>query len=130
MPVSTQVPEPFLTSEVAPVPLLVIWAASVLLSAFEPVSVIVRAALVPTRAMAAVLLRVRAPEPEASSEPPLVPIVKPRLLLTAVPVYCSVPASITRLAAAFVDWPMPLAVPPLTRTLVLRMPPLIVVVPV
>ena len=130
VPESTQVPDPFLTSEVAPVPLSTSGAASVLLPVLVPVRVSVRAVLLPEVAMAAVLLRVSAPEPEASSVAPLVPTVKPRLLLTAVPVYCSVPPLMTRLAAAFVDWPMPLAAPPLASRPVLRMPPLTVVVPV
>ena len=128
--VSTQVPEPSLTSEVAPVPLLPMSAASVLLPVFVPVSVRVRAVFVPVNAMAAVLLRVRAPEPEASSVAPLVPVVKPRSLLAVEPVYCSVPPLMTRLAAAFDDWPMLLAEPPLASRLVLRMPPFIAVAPV
>ena len=65
VPVSTQVPEPFFTSDVAPVPLSVTWAASVLLPVFVPVSVSVRAVFVPARPIAFVALKVRAPEPEA-----------------------------------------------------------------
>ena len=122
-------PAPDFTSDVAPVPLLPINAASVLLPVLEPVSVSVRAVFEPVSVMAAVLLNVIAPEPEASSDPLLVPSVNWRSVLAPVPVYCSVPPLITRFAAAFVDWPMPLATPPLASVAALSTPPLIVVMP-
>ena len=56
VPVSTQVPAPDFTSDVRPVPLFVINAASVLLSVFEPVSVSVRAVFAPASVTAEVLL--------------------------------------------------------------------------
>ena len=129
-PVSTQVPAPDFTSDVSPVPLLPINAASVLLPVFEPVSVRVRAVFEPASVTAEVLLYVIAPEPDASSVEPLVPAVNCRSVVPLPPVYRSEPPLITRLAAPFVDWPIPLAAPPLASVATLSTPLLIVVAPV
>ncbi len=87
--------------------------ASVLLPVLLPVRVNVRAVFVPLRTSEPVLVKSTAPLPEASSVPPLVPMVNKRSVLWAEPVYCSVPPLITRLAAALVEIPRPLAVPTL-----------------
>ena len=128
-PVSTQVPAPDFTSDVSPVPLLPINAASVLLPVFEPLSVSVRAVFVPASVTAEVLLYVIAPKPEASSVAPLVPAVNCRSVVPVPPVYRSEPPLITRLAAALVEAPMPLATPPLASVATPSTPPLIVVIP-
>ena len=75
--VSTQVPEPFLTIEVAPVPLLPMSPASVLSPVFVPVRVRVRALFVHARAMPAVLVHVRTTDPVTVGRAPSVPFGKP-----------------------------------------------------
>ena len=78
-----------------------------------------------------VLVKVSATEPEASMVPPaVVPRVKRWSLLAAPPVYWSVPPLRTRLAAALVEAPRLLLLPPFASTLVERMPALTVVGPV
>ena len=77
-----------LARAVAPVPLSVRRAARVLAAVLVPVSVKVRVVSVPVSAMSPVLVNVivLADEPEAPSEPPLVPTVKRRSVVrTAVP---------------------------------------------
>jgi hypothetical protein len=98
---------------------------------FVPVKVSVRAVFEPASVKAVVaLLYVTAPVPDASSVPPLVPSVMLRFVLTVAPVYCSVPPLRMRLTALVVADPIPLAVPPAARLLVLSVPPLMVVLPV
>ena len=92
-------------------------------------SVSVRAPFEPVSVIAAVLVNVIAPEPDASSDPLLVPSVNCRSVDPLVPVYCNAPPLITRLAAAVPDLPMPLATPPLASVVTLSTPLLIVVAP-
>jgi len=80
--------------------------------------------------MVPVLLMVSAPVPEASSVAPLTPMVKRRSVVTVPPVYCSVPPLIIRFAAALVELPMLLTVPPSASVLTASVPPLMVVEPV
>ena len=79
-----------------------------------------------------VFVRFNAPLPDESIvlPPPLLVSVNRRFELEPVPVYFSVPPSSTRLAAAFVDWPISLAVPPSASVPTMSVPPLIVVAPV
>src|SRR5438067_1188973 len=56
--------------------------------------------------------------------------VNARFELIVVPVYCSVPPLSTRLLGALVDCPTPLAVPPSARIATLKLPALMVVLPV
>ena len=122
-------PAPFFTSEVAP-PLLPIAVARVFAPTFVPVSSKVRAPPCPLKPIAPTLLKFTAPAPDASSLPPFVPTEKRRSVLTAAPVYCSVPPFSTKLVAALPDAPMPLAAEPLASVLTLTIPSLIVVLPV
>lgn len=77
------------------------------------------------------LLKTKGPLPEASivALRVLPPILNKRSVLAPPPVYCSVPPSISSLAAALDEAPMPLAEPPLARIPTLSTPPLTVVPP-
>ena len=131
VPVSVHEPVPDLTIDVVPT-LSLMAAASVLAPAFDPVRVSVRG-FVPPKATAPVLEKFTTAAgvvPEASSVAPL-PIVNCRSVAVAVePAYCSVPPPNTRFAAAFDDWPMLLAEPPLASAATVSVPPESVVVPV
>jgi hypothetical protein len=128
-PESTQMPVPFLVSEVAPVPLLPSVEANV--PALEPVSVNVRAVLAPLKTTPPALVKLRVPVPEASIVlPAVVPTVNSRSVLTPPPVYCSVPPFNTRLAAALVEAPILLFALPLARELTESTPPVTEVTPV
>ena len=81
-------------------------------------------AIVPT------LLKVNAPLPEASIVPPLLPMVNNRSVDTSPPVYFNVPPLITSLVAAFDDLPILLSDPPAAKLETLKVPALIVVMPV
>ena len=61
---------------------------------------------------------------------PAVVSVKSRSVVAAGPVYWRVPPASTRFAATLVDAPMPLTLPPIASEETLRMPPMIVVMPV
>ena len=76
------------------------------------------------------LLNVKAPLPDASIEPPLVPTVNNRSVLAALPVYFRVPPLITKLEAEFVDLPILLFDPPAANVDTDNVPALIVVTPV
>jgi hypothetical protein len=104
--------------------------AKVFAAVLVPVKVSVRAVFEPAKVKAVALLSVSAPDPDASSVPPLVPSVKLRVEVTAAPVYCSVPPLIIKLTCEEFDEPMPLLLPPLTRLPTDSVPPLIVVLPV
>src|ERR1700730_9281326 len=105
VPVRTQVPTPLLVRLVAPL-LSPIIAASVLLPVFVPVSVSVRAPLWLLKPIDPVLVRLSAPDPDASIVPPEVPTENKRSVETAAPVYCKMPPLRTRFVAALVDAPM------------------------
>ena len=124
-------PAPVLVNDVvfAPVPALTMAAARVLVPVLEPCNVNEAGAEVELKAIVPVFVNKTAPLPDASSVPPLVPIVKRRSVLAPKPVYWNTPPLITRFPAALEDWPMPLAVPPMVRLFVLSVPALIVVVP-
>ena len=81
----TQVPEPVLAIEVAPVPLLAKETFIVLSAVLLPVSVTVRAVLVPDSVAPPVLENTTAPVPEASIVAPAVPTVKRRLVESPAP---------------------------------------------
>ena len=102
----------------------------VLVLALVPVSVSVRGVVVPLRAIAPALPNVRAPVPDESMVPPLAPSVNRRFVVSPTPVYCNVPPSNTRLAAALVACPMFPATPPFPIVAALKVPALIVVTPV
>ena len=74
-------------------------------------------------------VNVSGPLPEASIVPPLFVSVNKRFVLVAAPLYLKVPPSSTKLAAAFVDCPILLAVPPFANEDTLKTPPEIVVTP-
>ena len=95
----------------------------------EPVKVKVGdvAAVVPIEPA---LLKVSAPVPDESIVAPLVPIVNKRSVVTAAPVYFSVPPLMTRLAARALAAPMPLLDPPSANVPADKVPPEIVVIPV
>ena len=76
------------------------------------------------------LLKVNAPVPEASIVPLLLPMVNNRSVDTSPPVYFNVPPLITKLAASLVDAPMLLLDKPLAKVDTLKVPALIVVIPV
>ena len=80
--------------------------------------------------MEPVLVKVNAPVPEASIDPPLVVNVNKRSELTAAPVYWSVPPSKTKFAEAFVEAPILLLLPPLAKLDTESVPAEIVVIPV
>ena len=102
---------------------------SVLLPVFVPVRVSVRAP-VPLITSLPTLVRVKAPLPEASIDPPDIPSENNRSVLTAAPVYWRVPPFIIRLAATLVDAPKLLLIPPLASELTLNTPVLMVLTPV
>ena len=68
--------------------------------------------------------------PDASIVPPLLVMVNKRSVLTAAPVYLSMPPSNTRLAASLVEAPMLLLVPPAASVATDKVPPEMVVTPV
>ena len=71
------------------------------------------------------------PAVETSIVPVLAAVmVNARSVLAVAPVYCRVPPSKTKLAAAFVAWPILPAVPPLLIVFALNVPAVIVVTPV
>ncbi len=71
------------------------------------------------------------PAVETSIVPVLAAVmVNARSVLAVTPVYCRVPPSKTKLAAAFVALPMLPAVPPLLIVFALKVPAVIVVTPV
>lgn len=127
-PLRTHWPDPDFVSEVAPV-LLPITAARVLAPVFDPVRVKVRAEVEPLNPMLPVLVKLTAPDPEASIVPLLPPIEKRRSVLTVAPVYLKVPPSITRFVAALLEAPMLLLLPPAAKVLAESVPPLMVVPP-
>ncbi len=104
-------------------------AVSVFWPVLLPVSVSVRAPD-PLKATLPVLVKFSAPVPDASSIPPFWVRVNNRSVLCPLPVYCNVPPSRTRLAAALLETPMLLLLPPSASVLTLKIPPLIVVPPV
>ncbi len=93
-----------------------------------PLPILVRAPVVTVLAP----LIVRLAAASVTLTEPVVPALKMkfRSVDAVPPVYCSVPAPSTRLAARFVDWPMLLATPPLAKEFALNTPALIVVAPV
>src|ERR1700751_5808060 len=105
-------------------------AASVLAPVFVPVRVSVRVPVCPLKPIDPVLVKLIAPDPEASIVPLDVPIEKSRSVETAAPVYWRVPPLRTRFAAALVEAPILLLFPPLARELTDRVPPVILVAPV
>ena len=129
-PVSVQVPVPFLVTLVAPV-LSPITAARVLAPVLLPVSVRVLAAVPPLKPIEPVFVKFTAAfdAPEAS-------IVlldcneNRRSVLTAAPVYWSVPPLRMRLPAVLVEAPMLLLLPPSASEETLSVPAVIVVAPV
>ena len=104
-------------------------AEMVLNDVAAPESVKVRSP-VPDITMSAVPPNTRLPDPFRSIPPPFAVTVKPRSIVTAPPVYWSVPPSRTMLAGSAVAWPMPLAVPPLASAPTESTPPEIRVTPV
>ncbi len=71
------------------------------------------------------------PAVETSMVPVLAAVmVNARSVLAVAPVYFRVPPSKTKLAAAFVAWPMLPATPPLPIVFALNVPAVIVVTPV
>ena len=106
--------------------------AKIGVSIAEPVPVKVSVGeLVSVVAIVPALLKVNAPLlPEASIVPLLVPMVNNRSVDITAPVYCNVPPLITKLAASLVDAPMLLLDPPLAKVDTLKVPALIVVIPV
>ena len=95
----------------------------------EPVKVKVgdEAAVVPSEPA---FPKVSAPVPDESIVAPLVPIVNKRSVVTAAPVYLSVPPLMTKFVAALLDAPMLLLDPPLASVPTDKVPPEIVVIPV
>ena len=77
----------------------------------------------------AVLLNVKVPVPDESIVPPFAPMVNNRSVETAAPVYFKVPPLITKLEAALLDLPRPLATPPFASVDTESVPALIVVTP-
>ena len=76
------------------------------------------------------LPNINSPVPEALMEPPLEPRVNKRSIVTAAPVYMSVPPFKTRFDAALVAAPILLLDPPLAKVEADNVPALIVVTPV
>ncbi len=71
------------------------------------------------------------PAVETSIVPVLAAVmVNARSVLAVTPVYCRVPPSKTKLAATFVAWPILPATPPLPIVSALRVPAVMVVIPV
>ena len=75
-------------------------------------------------------MNVNAPVPEASMPPPLLVMVNKRSVLTAAPVYLSVPPSNTKLPATLLDAPILLFDAPFARVATDKVPPEMVVTPV
>ncbi len=124
---SVQVPVPLLMRLVAPpVPLP---STAVRFPALLPVSVSVRGPL-PVKAVLPTKSIVSATVPDASIVPPFSVSVNNRFVVPNPPVNRNVPPFSTRLAAALLEAPMLLAVPPSCNVATLSTPPLIVVGPV
>ena len=75
------------------------------------------------------LPKVNAPVPDESIVAPLVPIVNKRSVVTAAPVYLSVPPLMTKFVAALLDAPILLLDPPLASVPTDKVPAEIVVAP-
>jgi len=99
--------------------------ANVLFAVLLPESVRLRGMLDEVNARLPVLVNTNAPVPDALTPLPIAPIVKSRSVVCPVPVYWSTPPSTTRLAAALVEAPTPLMLPPLVSDATESVPALI-----
>ena len=95
-----------------------------------PVKVKVRAAAVPVKATAPLLVKLNEPDPEASITPKELERVNKRSVLAFAPVYFKVPPPNTRLPASLEAFPRFPSTPPLPMLVTLNVPAVIVVEPV